>query len=44
METKTIECGVCWGYGIVEYDDYGNEEDCHYCKGTGRIKIKAEEE
>lgn len=33
-----IECGVCWGGGKIEIDDYGNEEDCEYCKGKGYIK------
>ena len=32
-----IECGVCWGEGKIEYDDYGNEMDCPLCKGTGFI-------
>ncbi len=43
MKRIEIECGVCWGEGVIEIDDYGNEEKCHYCKGKGFI-IKNEDE
>ena len=29
------ECGVCWGGGKIETDDFGNEIDCPRCDGTG---------
>lgn len=34
-EVKVPECSVCWGGGKIEIDDYGNEEDCSWCNGTG---------
>jgi uncharacterized CHY-type Zn-finger protein len=43
MKMIKIECGVCWGGGLIEIDDFGNEEKCPYCKGKGFI-LKIEDE
>jgi len=34
---ELLECTVCWGGGKIEIDDYGNEEDCTWCNGTGLV-------
>ena len=34
---ELFECTVCWGGGKIEIDDYGNEEDCTWCNGTGLV-------
>jgi DnaJ-class molecular chaperone len=34
---ELLECTVCWGSGKIEVDDYGNEEDCTWCNGTGLV-------
>jgi len=34
---ELLECTVCWGGGKIEYDDFGNEEDCTWCNGTGLV-------
>lgn len=34
---ELLECTVCWGGGKIEIDDFGNEEDCTWCNGTGLV-------
>jgi len=35
---ELLECTVCWGGGKIEIDDFGNEEDCTWCNGTGFVR------
>lgn len=34
---ELLECTVCLGGGKIEIDDFGNEEDCTWCNGTGLV-------
>lgn len=34
---ELLECTVCWGGGKIEIDDFGNEENCTWCNGTGLV-------